>query len=76
MGHMKDLYTEQEEALYEEYLESQRDELRLEGQKEVCRMIRYDLMQKYEGTLVYANPSEPRPMALKEAIQIVEQYLQ
>lgn len=76
MGYMKDLYTEQEEALYDEYLESQRNELRLEGQTEVCRMIRYDLMQKYESTLIYASPSEPRPTALKEAIQIVEQYLQ
>lgn len=75
MGYMKDIYTEQEEALYEEYLESQRNELRKEGQKEACLMIRYDLEKKYESALISAKPSEPAPTALREAIAIVEKYL-
>lgn len=75
MGYMKDLYTEQEEALYDEYLESQRNELRQEGQREALLMIKYDLDQKYERTIIGAKPSEPVPTALREVIAIVERYL-
>lgn len=75
MGYMKDLYTEQEEALYDEYLESQRNELRQEGQREALLMIKYDLEQKYERAVISAKPSEPAPTALREAIAIVERYL-
>jgi hypothetical protein len=75
MGHMKDVYTEQEETLYEEYLESQRNELRLEGQREACLMIKYDLDKKYESLTLWAKPSEAGPTALREAIEIVEKYL-
>lgn len=75
MGKMKELYTDHEEALYDDYLESQRNELRQEGQREACLMIKYDLEQKYERLIVWAKPSEQGPTALREAIEIVEKYL-
>lgn len=76
MGKMKDLLLEQHEVLYAQYEEDQRNELRSEGATEVCKMIHYDLTKKYESALIFAKPSEPRPMALREAIKIVEAYLQ
>lgn len=72
---MKNLSLEQEEALWDQYAEDQRNELRKEGQVEVCKMIKYELEKKYDASIIFAKPSEPRPMALRDAIQIVEQYL-
>ena len=49
MGKMKDLFTEEQEAMYEEYLESQRNDLRSEGAKEMALMIRHELETKLEA---------------------------
>lgn len=75
MGKMQDLLTEYQDMVYAQYEEDQRNELRSEGATEVCKMIHYDLTKKYESSLIFAKPSEPRPMALREAIKIVEAYL-
>lgn len=76
MGKMKEIYTEQEEAMYEEYLESQRNDLRIEGAKEMCLMIRHELETKLKASLIFAEPHEPRPTAFREALEIVEKYIQ
>lgn len=75
MAKMNDLLVTQQEELWEQYAEEQRNELRTEGQIEVCKMIKYELESKYSSSILFANPSEPGPTALREAIQIVEQYL-
>lgn len=75
MGKMNELSLAQEEDLWEQHTEEQRNELRQEGQIEVCKMIKYDLEQRYAGSIIFSKPSDPRPMALREAIKIVEQYL-
>lgn len=75
MGKMNELSLAQEEELWEQHTEEQRDVLRQEGQIEVCRMIKYELEQKYAGSIIFSKPSDPRPMALRDAIKVVEQYL-
>ena len=75
MGTMKDIYTEEQEAMYEEYLESQRNELREEGAREAYLRVKYDLETKLKASLVFYQPHDMRPTAFREAIEIVEQYL-
>ena len=75
MGKMKEVFTEEQEAMYEEYLESQRNELRNEGAKEVALMIHHELETKLKASLVFAEPYLPRPTAFREAILIVEKYI-
>ena len=75
MGRMKELYNLQQEELWEEYEEHRRNELRSEGAIETCKMIRYELLQRYEASLRLGKPSDDRPTALREALQIVESYL-
>lgn len=75
MGKMKNLLIEYQDMVYAQHEEDQRNELRTEGATEVCKMIHYDLTKKYESSLIFAKPSEARPMALREAIKLVESYL-
>jgi hypothetical protein len=75
MGKMKDIYTEKQETLYEEYLESQRNELREEGAKEAYLMIKHDLETKLKASLIFYQPHDARPTAFREALEIVEKYL-
>ena len=76
MGKMKELFTEEQEAMYEEYLESQRNDLRIEGAKEMALMIRHELETKLKASLIFAEPHLPRPTAFREALEIVEKYIQ
>ena len=76
MGRMKELFTDEQETMYEEYLESQRNELREEGAKEMALMIRYELETKLKASLMFAEPDAPRPTAFREALEIVEKYIQ
>ena len=76
MGKMKEMYTEEQETLYEEYLESQRAALRSEGATELCLMIKYELEEKLKSSLIFAEAHDPRPTAFREAIGVVEKYIQ
>lgn len=73
MGKIKEL--DEEYELYAQYEESQRNDLRQEGQTEVCLMIKYELEQKLKSATVLNKPTDARPTALRDAIKIVEQYL-
>lgn len=75
MGKMNELSLEQEELLWEQHTEHQRNELRQEGSVETARMIKYDLEQKYSSSVTFEEPSDVRPTALRDAIKIVEKYL-
>lgn len=75
MAKMNELSIAEQEDLWAQYEEDQRNELRKEGATEVCKMIHYELTKKYESAVIFAQPSEPRPMALREAIKLVESYL-
>lgn len=73
MGKIKEL--DEEYELYAQYEESQRNDLRQEGQTEVCLMIKYELEQRLKAATVLNKPTDARPTALRDAIKIVEQYL-
>lgn len=73
MGKIKEL--DEEYELYAQYEEAQRNELRKEGQTEVCLMLKYELEQKLKAATVLNKPTDARPTALREAIKLVEQYL-
>jgi hypothetical protein len=38
-------------------------------------MIHYELSKRYESAVVFAKPSEVKPMALQESLRIVESYI-
>ena len=73
MGKIKEL--DEEYELYAQYEEAQRNELRKEGQTEVCLMLKYELEQKLKAATVLNKPTDARPTAFREAIKLVEQYL-
>jgi hypothetical protein len=75
MGKMNALSLEAEESLWMQHEEEQRQVLRDEGQTEVCKMIVYELERKYQSAVVLNKPTDVRPTALREAIQLVKQYL-
>ncbi len=75
MGKMNELSLEQEELLWEQHTEHQRNELRQEGSVETAINIKYDLEQKYSSAVTLEEPSAARPTALRDAIKIAEQYL-
>jgi hypothetical protein len=75
MGKLKEAMLEEHYELWAQHEEAQRNELRAEGAKEVCLMIKYDLESKLKAATVLNKPTDPRPTALREAIKLVEQYL-
>jgi hypothetical protein len=75
MGKMKDLFTEQQEAAYEEYLESERNALREEGALEALKMVHYELQTKLKASRIFYPEHHTRPTAFREALEIVEKYL-
>lgn len=75
MGKMNALSLAEQEDLWSQHEEDLRNELRKEGATEICKLIRYDLLRKYDAAVIFAKPSESRPMAIREALDIVEHYL-
>jgi hypothetical protein len=57
MGYMKNELTDREEALYEEYVESQREELRKEGAEElrieILRLIRQEVARSTTSNMKF-----------------------
>jgi hypothetical protein len=75
MGKLKEAMLDEHYELWAQHEEAQRNELRAEGAKEVCLMIKYDLESKLKAATVLNKPTDARPTALREALKIVEQYL-
>jgi hypothetical protein len=68
MGMMKNIALEQQEALYEEFLESQREDLRKEGAEELRIEILRVLQQESKKTW-----SKQIQLGIETAIVVVEQ---